>query len=121
MKQVVWILRSKKKFCENSKLVYPRYLGYFYYHGTMIFPCIRQQETIRNCVTFCARITLSWFFSWLCFTSLVMLSSKDAENNINSRKLLELVSLSSYGTLSILLNEMAWKNCKKLKVQQTQT
>ena len=50
-----------------------------------------------------------------------MLSSEDAENNINSRKLLELVSLSSYGTLSILLNEMAWKNCKKLKVQQTQT
>jgi hypothetical protein len=40
--------------CVNSKIVYPRYLRYFYYHGTMILPWIRQQETIRNWVTFCA-------------------------------------------------------------------
>ena len=33
---------EKKKNCENSKLFYPRYLGYFYYHGSMILPCIRQ-------------------------------------------------------------------------------
>ena len=45
---------EKKSFlCENSKLVYPRYLGYFYYHRKMILPCIRQQETIHNWVTFC--------------------------------------------------------------------
>jgi hypothetical protein len=52
---------EKKKFeknCENSKLVYPRYLGYFYYHGTIILPCIRQQETIRNWVTFCGQSVL---------------------------------------------------------------
>ena len=55
-------------FCENSKLVYPRYLGYFYYHGTMILPCIRQQETIHNWVTFCG------FNQWQ--HSLVMLTAK---------------------------------------------
>ena len=46
----------KRKNCENSKLVNPRYLGYFYYHGKMILPCIKQQETIRNWVTFCGYI-----------------------------------------------------------------
>ena len=51
--------------CENSKLVYPRYLGYFYYHGTMILPCIRQPETFRNWVNFCGQgisiLLQNWF------------------------------------------------------------
>ena len=46
----------KKKNCENSKLVYPRFLGYFYSPGTMNVPCTRQQESIRNWRTFCEHI-----------------------------------------------------------------
>ena len=40
-------------FCENEKLDYPRFLGVFYYHGTMNLPCIREPTSIRNWVTFC--------------------------------------------------------------------
>ena len=43
----------KKNNCENSKLVYPRFLEDFYSHGTMNVPCTRQQESICNWGTFC--------------------------------------------------------------------
>ena len=33
---------------------YPRYLGDFYYGGTLILQCIKQLATICNWVTFCA-------------------------------------------------------------------
>ena len=47
--------KSKKNFffCETEKLDYPRFLGVFYYHGTMNLPCIREPTSIRNWVTFC--------------------------------------------------------------------
>ena len=44
---------KKKIFCETEKLDYPRFLGDFYYHGTMNLPCIREPTSIRNWVTFC--------------------------------------------------------------------
>ena len=46
---------SKKKnfFCENEKSNYPRFLGDFYYHGTMNIPCISEMSSICNWVTFC--------------------------------------------------------------------
>ena len=44
---------KKKKKCEQSKLVSPRYFGDFYYQGTNNVPCIREQETIRSWGTFC--------------------------------------------------------------------
>ena len=46
--------KKKKIFCENEKLNYPRFLGDFYYHGTMNVPCISESTSIRNWVTFCA-------------------------------------------------------------------
>ena len=51
---------SKKKFlfCENEKLDYPRFLGHFYYHGTIDLPCISKPTSIRNWVTFCVFIVL---------------------------------------------------------------
>ena len=42
-------------FCENEKLNYPRFLGDFYYHGTMNVPCISESTSIRNWVTFCGK------------------------------------------------------------------
>ena len=31
-------------FCEISKSVYPRFLRYFYFHGTIILPCIGKRR-----------------------------------------------------------------------------
>ena len=54
------VFSEKKKFskiffffCENEKLNYARFLGDFYYHGTMNVPCISEKMSIRNWVTFC--------------------------------------------------------------------
>ena len=47
------ICQKKKNSCENEKLDLPRYLGTFYYHGTMILSCISEPTSIRNWVTFC--------------------------------------------------------------------
>ena len=47
------IVEKKKKNCENEKLDYPRYLGEFYYHGTMNLLCISKPTSIHNWVTFC--------------------------------------------------------------------
>ena len=39
----------------------PRYLGDFYYGGTLILQCIKQPATIRNWVTFCgSRVSKSF-------------------------------------------------------------
>ena len=46
-------ISKKYFFCENEKLDYPRFLGDFYYHGTMNLPCIIELTSIRNWVTFC--------------------------------------------------------------------
>ena len=45
--------QKKNFFCENEKLDYTRFLEDFYYHGTLILPCIRGRTSIRNWVTFC--------------------------------------------------------------------
>ena len=45
-------------FCENSKLLQPRFFRDFYFHGTMNVPCTRQQESIRNWRTFCGLYSL---------------------------------------------------------------
>ena len=50
-----FFFQKKNFFCENEKLDYPRFLEDFYYHGTMILPCIREPTSIRNWVTFCGR------------------------------------------------------------------
>ena len=56
-------IKKKNFFCENEKLNYPRFLGDFYYHGTMNVPCISELLSIRNWVTFCGfdlhRVSLS--------------------------------------------------------------
>jgi len=46
---------KNKKNCENSKFDNPRFLGAFYYHGTMNVPCISKQESIRNWRTYCGQ------------------------------------------------------------------
>ena len=52
-KKVGRIKKKEKKNCEIRKFDYPIYLGYFYYHGTMILPCTSKPASIRNWVTFC--------------------------------------------------------------------
>ena len=51
--QVLPSCKCKILFLENPKLVYPRYLGDFYYRETMILQSIKQPATIRNWATFC--------------------------------------------------------------------
>ena len=46
-------IKKNEKKCENSKSLYPRFLGDFYFYGTMNVSCTRQQESIRNWGTFC--------------------------------------------------------------------
>ena len=60
---------SKKKkfqkkifFCENEKLNYPRFLGHFYYHGTLNVPSISKKMSIRNWGTFCGTSKSPWSF-----------------------------------------------------------
>ena len=53
-------IQKKFFFCENEKLDYPRVLGVFYYHGTIILPCIIKPTSICNWVTFCS-VSLSHF------------------------------------------------------------
>ena len=55
---------SKKKnfFCENEKSNNPRFLGDFYYHGTINVPSISESMSIRNWVTFCANSIGLWAF-----------------------------------------------------------
>ena len=36
-----------------ARVRYPRFLGDFYYHGTMNVPSISEKMSIRNLVTFC--------------------------------------------------------------------
>ena len=46
---------------------YPRYLGDFYYGGTLILQCIKQPVTIHNWVTFCGTEGSSAKFpTWIC-------------------------------------------------------
>ena len=57
--------KKKKKFfffffCENEKLDDPRYLGDFYYRGTMNVPCIRESTSICNWVTFYVHTFINW-------------------------------------------------------------
>ena len=51
----LWVIKKIKKnsFCETEKSDYPRFLGHFYYHGTIDLPCISKPTSIRNWVTFC--------------------------------------------------------------------
>ena len=49
------IFKKENFFCENEKLNYFRFLGHFYYHGTMNLPCISKSTSIRNWVTFCGK------------------------------------------------------------------
>ena len=51
-------ISKKKKFCENEKLNYFRFLGHFYYHGTLNVPSISELKSIRNWVTFCGCIKM---------------------------------------------------------------
>ena len=51
-------------FCDNSKLVKPRFLRDFYFHGTLNVPCTSKQESIRNWRTFCGQ-TYHSLLSWL--------------------------------------------------------
>ena len=62
---IKFVKKKKKKikkrfFCENQKLDYPRFLGDFYYQGTINLPCISKPTSIRNWVTFCGCIILKW-------------------------------------------------------------
>ena len=52
------IFKKKIFFCENEKLNYFRFLGHFYYHGTLNVPCISESKSIRNWVTFCGLIII---------------------------------------------------------------
>ena len=40
----IWKIWKRKK-CENSKLDYPRFLGAYYFHGTINDQCTSKQES----------------------------------------------------------------------------
>ena len=62
-------------FCMYQSTDYPKYLGDFYYGGTLILQCIKQLATIPNWVTFCGSgldSLAARCLAWICVLSLCM-------------------------------------------------